>query len=629
MLNTNFSDLKLLLRMLIKLPTVKFVLVLFFLQFYIQSYCQINYSEDFESDNISWSQEVYSASTNLPCNGSKSFAGETFSINSEPVPVTSTTKSLGPCNDQPVTFSFNYKLLDFFSVPVSGSIDWGRLTFEYANDINGEWTVIDNITTANHIESANCAFHTISFTPVPGANLYIRVTLEANIEIPDQDFYVYLDDVTVIQPAGLPCAGTPVATKTEASVNNLCSSLNSVLSLNSYYPSTGLSYQWQSSLDGITFSDIQANSNNATYTTAQTVTTWYRAVIQCNSGGDAVISTPVKVISKDYVCVCDIIFRINVEPITLVKFAGINNPSPATVNEVPSLEDFRDLPPGKVTKGKTYAITLKGNTNDPAGIAKHYFTVLLDWNNNGDFNDAGEKYEIGYIAGSNGEDNKELTGNIAVPLNAITGNVTMRIIKNFARFTKVTCGPEYQFGWGQAEDYQVTVKDACSIAPIEGEANQTITYPASGNATLADITIKAIDEAAVSWYATEADALAGVPVLNIITGIENGKTYYAVQQFDGCYSDVFAVTVTMVLSAHDFNLNNLNYYPNPVTDAVTITNNNTITAVEVYTTLGQRVLTKQTNGKEVTIDLKVLSGGTYFVKVKSNEGLRLIKIIKQ
>lgn len=630
MLNTIFSNPKLTLNyMPIKLPTTKFILILFFLQFCILGYSQINYSEDFESETITWSQEVYSSSKSLPCNGSKSFAGETYSINSIAVPVTSTTKSLGPCNDQPVTFSFNYKLLDFFKVPVSGSIDWGRLTFEYANDINGEWTVIDNITTANHTESADCAYHVINFTPVPGANLYLRVTLEANIEIPDQDFYVYLDDIAVTQPVGLPCAGTPVATKAVTSANDLCNSQNAVVSLSPYYPSTGLSYQWQASLDGFTFTDISQNSTNATYTTAQAVTTWYRAKIKCNAGGDEIISDPVKVISSGYVCICDIIFRINVEPITLVSFAGINNVSSNIIDGSPSQEDFRGLKPGTVTKGESYTITLKGNTNNPGGKFKNYFTVLMDWNHNGSFDDAGEKYEIGYIVNSDGEDDVELTGQIAVPKDALTGNATMRIIKNYARFTKFTCGPGYEFGYGQAEDYLVTVNDACTIPEIEGETSQIITQSQAGTATLADVIITTAQGATVSWYTNEADANTGSNVLNATTILENGKTYYVVQQLNGCRSNVFAVIINLVLGVNDFNASNFKYYPNPVIGNLTITATTTITLVEVYNMLGQHVLVQHTNDKNISVDLKQLTNGAYFVKVKNQNTSTVVKIIKR
>jgi len=615
--------------MIKKLLTVKSLFTLLLFITFHNVFSQIDYYEDFESENNSWSSDVYQRSKTLPCSGTRSYAGETFSINSIAVPVSSTTKSLGACNNQPITFSYDYKLLDFFNSPVSGAIDWGWLIFEYATDINGEWTVIDRVTTENHTESANCAFRTVTFTPTTGANLYIRVTLEANIEIPEQDFYVYFDNVQLVQAPGLPCADKPEASTAITSANNLCNSQNAVVSLSPYYASSGLSYQWQQSVDGTIFTNIAVDGNNDRITTAQKETTWYRAIVTCNATGEQTISDPVKVISSGYVCVCDIIFRSTIEPISLVKFAGINNRTSAVVNGAPSLEDFRGLTPGNVVKGKTYPITLKGNTNNPGGTFKNCFTVLMDWNQNGDFTDAGEKYEVGCIVNSNGEDDVELVADIAVPLSALTGKATMRIIKNYARFARVTCGPGFQFGYGQAEDYLVSVQDGCNMPDIKGESTQTITVQNGKDALISDIFIEVIDGAEVNWFATELDAINGENPLTMTSIIANGKTYYAIQKLNDCQSKVFAVTVNVVLSAADFNLGKFSYYPNPVTDLFTITSENIIDTIKVYNLLGQEVASQKAFDKTVGIDLKVLPTGTYLVKIESGKYSSTIKIIKR
>ena len=53
-------------------------------------------------------------------------------------------------------------------------------------------------------------------------------------------------------------------------------------------------------------------------------------------------------------------FTTNVEPITLVNFAGINNTSLETLNGSPDHEDFTSIS-GTVIAGSSYTITLKGN----------------------------------------------------------------------------------------------------------------------------------------------------------------------------------------------------------------------------------------------------------------------------
>lgn len=66
----------------------------------------------------------------------------------------------------------------------------------------------------------------------------------------------------------------------------------------------------------------------------------------------------------------------------------------------------------EVSLGETYEITLEGDTS---GNWENYFTVFIDWNQNGILDDAGEVYEIGFIANSTGTDGQNVTGNIEVP----------------------------------------------------------------------------------------------------------------------------------------------------------------------------------------------------------------------
>ncbi len=76
---------------------------------------------------------------------------------------------------------------------------------------------------------------------------------------------------------------------------------------------------------------------------------------------------------------------------------------------------------------------------------------------------------------------------------------------------------------------------------------------------------------------------------------------------------------------------NLTYYPNPVENTLNLRATKNISAVRVYSILGQEVLqTKFTNSlKEVTIDLQNLDAGTYFIKVLADKKTETIKIIKK
>src|SRR5690606_41023390 len=90
----------------------------------------------------------------------------------------------------------------------------------------------------------------------------------------------------------------------------------------------------------------------------------------------------------------------DVEPITLVQFNTIDNASSATINGSPALENFTAISTD-VMQTESYLITLKGNTG---GNYINIFTVYIDWNQDGDFSDAGETYQIGQIFNSRSEE---------------------------------------------------------------------------------------------------------------------------------------------------------------------------------------------------------------------------------
>lgn len=210
-------------------------------------------------------------------------------------------------------------------------------------------------------------------------------------------------------------------------------------------------------------------------------------------------------------------FTSNVEPITLVNFAGINNTSSATVGlnngtTIIAHEDYTTLT-GNVLAGSTYPITLKGNTD---GNFTTRLRVFVDWNADNDFDDAGESYDIGNIVNSTGVDNIELVGSIAVPLTATAGSKRMRVVKRYNAFgTACQTGT----GYGQAEDYTLSVSIPSCAAPSGGIATVTSSTTAdlswtSGGAANAEVKIQ--------------PAGTGVPATANDTGVNvTGNTYAA------------------------------------------------------------------------------------------------------
>ncbi len=97
---------------------------------------------------------------------------------------------------------------------------------------------------------------------------------------------------------GTPCAGTPSLSNTLSTSNAICEGENFTLTLDQVYLDGGITYQWQSSTDGFSYSDIiGANGDNLTLN--QTETTFYQCVITCTFSTLSTISTATMVTDYD------------------------------------------------------------------------------------------------------------------------------------------------------------------------------------------------------------------------------------------------------------------------------------------------------------------------------------------
>jgi endo-1,4-beta-D-glucanase Y len=84
-----------------------------------------------------------------------------------------------------------------------------------------------------------------------------------------------------------------------------------------------------------------------------------------------------------------------------------------------------------------------------------------------------------------------------------------------------------------------------------------------------------------------------------------------------------------ILSVNDIDIENLESYPNPVNDIYTISNKETIDAVEVVNVVGQVVLTKIYNTNTVSIDFSNFANGVYYIKVLSKNRIKNINVVKK
>ncbi|UBB90970.1 T9SS type A sorting domain-containing protein [Candidatus Kaistella beijingensis] len=95
------------------------------------------------------------------------------------------------------------------------------------------------------------------------------------------------------------CTGTPSGGTISAAVKSFCDSGSTTISASGYTSGfSGITYQWQSSTDGTTFTNIgTASSTYTNYTTPTiTQTTWYRLKVNCSFSASTAYSDSVAII---------------------------------------------------------------------------------------------------------------------------------------------------------------------------------------------------------------------------------------------------------------------------------------------------------------------------------------------
>ncbi|MFZ4412596.1 MAG: M6 family metalloprotease domain-containing protein [Bacteroidales bacterium] len=140
--------------------------------------------------------------------------------------------------------------------------------------------------------------------------------------------------------------------------------------------------------------------------------------------------------------------------ITLTSFNTINNVTAKTAG----YNDYTALST-TVNKGSIYNLTVNLNTDGAYTVSA---MAWIDWNQNCNFNDAGETYILGTANNvSNGATTLSPLG-ITIPTTALTGNTKMRISAKYGSTAAAACDTAYD---GEVEDYTINVAPASCTPP--------------------------------------------------------------------------------------------------------------------------------------------------------------------
>lgn len=286
---------------------------------------------------------------------------------------------------------------------------------------------------------------------------------------------IFIDDIVLNQEAvSTPPSCTTISNPANGatiSAGNLGLSWSSVLTAVNYKVKVGTT----SGGSDIFNSTVAGTSTNITLAPN---TTYYAKVTPSNTNGDAVGCTEISFTTNNAVAYCGpLTASSTVYPISSVTLNGTSKTSSAATGS-PAYEDNTSTIMN-VLAGNSYPITIEGT-----GLSPNRFgaTVFIDWNADGDFNDAGESYFTtsgNYVGGTLTAN--VLTGNIAVPAGVTNGNKRMRIKYNFNSSTTTLVSalsdPCASLGNGQAEDYTVLVGTTLGVKDIKTKVAESVFYP--------------------------------------------------------------------------------------------------------------------------------------------------------
>lgn len=281
----------------------------------------------------------------------------------------------------------------------------------------------------------------------------------------------------------VPCTAPPAAGTVSSSANPVCPNTNFMLSINGVAFGTGQTYQWQSSPNNSTWSNIPL-ANNSILNTTQTTATYYRCLVTC--GGQTTPTSSLFVTVNSFLgCYCtSAATSINDDDIGQVTFGSLDNISTGFVasntttwvnnpSAVNTYTDFSALPPQSFNQLVTYPISIY--QFNEFGSYNCWTKVYIDYNRDGQFDPVAEMVFSSAISSSNIPPNlNPATGNIQIPITSIPGQTKMRVVLvETTVATGVTpCGT---YTWGETEDYMINIVAAapCTAPPVAGTASAT------------------------------------------------------------------------------------------------------------------------------------------------------------
>ena len=489
---------------------------------------------------------------------------------------------------------------------------------------------------------------------------------------------------------GTGCSGTPTPGATLASAASVCSGQSTTLSLATPTTGAGVIYQWQSSVNGGSSWNTVSGANAATYVVVPSVDTMYRCNVTCSSNTGTstpvtvTVSTSNAVVNGASICnsgtanltasgssILNWYDAVSGGAMVATGTAYSPNVSTTTTYYVSSgSESAGSVNTGTYTGSAVSSALFKGIAFDVTNNIKLKTVTVYPKNTSALtpitialFDAAGNivsgttpvTFTPNLVTGAVGTASQVVTLNYNIPVGkdyrlvatyglATTtntlGNSTAAITYPTGSALKLTGNVS---GLNDVISttanttncfHNLTYDEICESVRVPVTATVVNTLAPTGMAsqdscltgTIADFIVNGDSGATFTWY----DAATLGNVLPTSTTAVLNTTYYVSQTVNGCEGTRLAILAQgPCLDTDHFVIEGLKYYPNPVTDHLTISAKNAINRVEVYNLLGQQLRVFEATTDTVQLDFNEFAASTYVIKVNSEENVQIFKVIKK
>ena len=283
------------------------------------------------------------------------------------------------------------------------------------------------------------------------------------------DWWWAIDNLQVISRQD--CAGTPNAGDAVCSFTTVCANTNFSLSLVGNDQTLGITYQWQSSPDNVTWTDI-AGATDATVITSLTASTYYHCNVTCTNSGQTSASTSVLIgQTAAQLCYCTPPHVVDClggnSAITNVTIVGTSLDNSSTCDQL-NAQAYTLWPvafntTAELTRGNAYDFSVTTDNDD-------IISIWIDFDQSGSF----EPTEWIQVCTSSLAGTPNVY-NWTIPLTALQGPTVMRVRSRLSGNQNGDTDACLDFGSGESEDYYVGLD--YNVGQVEFNAEGFGIYP--------------------------------------------------------------------------------------------------------------------------------------------------------